>query len=312
MSRLGSSLVVLGWLLTGLSPLAQPATPPIPPPATASSAEVNRLIPPTIAPVSPVAMFRRLLGMTRHERESYLANRPPAVRDALRAKITEYLAMDPDARELRLRATELRWQLLPLLRLPPADRGPRLALVPADLAPLVQSRLAEWDHLPADLQAEFLANDRTLHYFAQVAMTNQAPADPAAATQHAQIAEQFNRFFELTPGEKQRTLKTLSATERTQMEKTLQDFGRLPARQRVQCLQAFTQFAELSPAERAEFLKNADRWAQMPPAERQTWRDLVARVPCWPPLPQNLLPPPLPPPLRQPAKPHPVMATNQN
>ncbi len=312
MSRLGSSVVGLGLLLTGLSPMAQPATPPAPSVAAVSPADVNRLIPPTIAPVSPVAMFRRLLDMTRRERESYLTNRPPAVREALRAKITEYLAMDPDARELRLRATELRWQLLPLLRLAPADRGARLALVPADLAPLVQSRLAEWDQLPADLQAEFLANDRTLHYFAQVAISNHAPADPAAAAQHEQIAEQFNRFFELTPGEKQRTLKTLSATERAQMEQTLQDFGRLPARQRVQCLQAFTQFAALSPAERAEFLKNADRWAQMSPGERQTWRDLVARVPSWPPLPQNLVPPPMPPPLRQPAKPHPMMATNQN
>jgi hypothetical protein len=306
MNRLGSSVIAVWLLVSGFSLFAQQPVSPAPPPAP----PVN-LIPPVTAPASPVAMFRRLLDMSRREQECYLTNRPPAIRAALRAKIHEYQAMDPDARELRLRATELRWQLIPLLRLAPADRGPRLALVPEDLAPLVQARLAEWDQLPPTLQAEFLANDRTLHYFALVATTNQASADPVAAARHAKIAEQFNQFFELTPDEKQKTLKTLSPTERAQMEQTMRAFGRLPTRQRVECLRAFTQFAGLSPADRAEFLKNADRWAQMSPAERQTWRDLVARVPSWPPLPQNLLPPPMPP-RPGPIKPHPVMATNHN
>ena len=305
MNRIGSSVVGLGLLLAGLALPAQEPTPAIPAPT-----QTGILMPPASVPASPVAMFRRLLNLSTHQRESYLTNRPPEIRAALRAKIQEYLAMDPDARELRLRATELRWQLTPLLRLPPAERGPRLALVPEDLAPLVKSRLAEWDQLPPGLQAEFLANDRTLHYFAQVAVTNQSPADLAAETQHEQIAGQFNRFFELTPDEKQKTLKTLSATERAQMEQTLQDFGRLTASQRIQCLHAFTQFSGLSREERTEFLQNAGRWAQMSPAERQTWRDLVARVPSWPLLPANLIP--LPMPRTQTVKPHPVMATNQN
>jgi hypothetical protein len=219
--------------------------------------------------------------------------------------------MDPDARELKLRATELRWQLIPLLSMAPAERGPRLALVPEDLAPLVNSRLADWDRLPPALQAEFLANDRTLHYFAQMVTTNQMTvADPAAEAHHEEIANQFNQFFELTPEEKQKTLKTLSATERQQMEQTLRAFGQLPARERVACIRAFTQFAGLSAEERAEFLQNAGRWAQMSPQERQTWRDLVARVPAWPPIPDNLMPPPLPP--TRMVKPHPTMATNQN
>jgi hypothetical protein len=308
MSRLGTSLIALGLLLAGLSLTAQEPGPAVPAPTPGDS---SSLIPPAVAPVSPVAMFRRLLDMSRRERENYLTNRPPAIRAAIRAKIAEYLAMDPDARELRLRATELRWQLTPLLRLAPADRSPRLVLVPEDLAPLVKSRLAEWDQLPPEVQAEFLANDRTLHYFALVATTNQPPADPVAAAEHANVAEQFNQFFELTPDEKQKTLKTLSAAERAQMERTLQAFGQLPARQRKECLQAFTQFAGLSPADRAEFLQNAGRWAQLSPTERQTWRDLVARVPSWPPLPGTLTPPPMPPrPGPVPVKSHPAMATN--
>ena len=307
MRWLGSSVVGLGLVVAGLAW----ASADVPMPPSPAQAQPASLIPPPAAPaVSPVAMFRRLLDMSRRERENYLTNRPPEIRTALRAKIAEYLAMDPDARELRLRATELRWQLTPLLRLAPADRAPRLALVPADLAPLVKSRLAEWDQLPANLQAEFLANDHTLHYFALVATTNQPLADPVATAEHLKVAEQFNQFFELTPEEKQKTLKTLSPSEQAQMEKTLQTFGQLPARQRIECLHAFTQFAELSREERAEFLQNASRWAQMSPAERQTWRDLVNRVPSWPPVPASMLPPPIPQP--PPVKTHPVMATNEN
>jgi hypothetical protein len=49
----------------------------------------------------------------------------------------------------------------------------------------------------------------------------------------------------------------------------------------------------MSDAERAEFLKNAESWAKMSPQERQTWRDLVARIPLWPPTLQ--MPPRTPP-----------------
>jgi len=75
-------------------------------------------------------MFRRLLAMNTREREIYLAGRPPEKRQALHAKIQEYLAMDPDARELQLRQTELRWQLILLFNLAPDARAPRLAMVP--------------------------------------------------------------------------------------------------------------------------------------------------------------------------------------
>jgi hypothetical protein len=259
-----------------------------------------------------VALFRRLLSLSNRERENYLTNRPPEKRAALLSKIHEYLAMDPDARELRLRATELRWQLLPLLSTAPADRAPRLAQVPEDLAPLVQSRLAEWDKLPAALQQEFLANDHTLQYFATVNNTNQTAADNAAGAERQKTAAQFNQFFELTPEEQKSTLKTISSTERVQMEGTLEAFGKLSAPQRRQCIRAFEKFKELSPSEQAEFLKNAGRWAQMTPKERQTWRDLVNQVPAWPPVPPNLITPPMPPRLSTPLHAHPVVATNRN
>ena len=60
-------------------------------------------------PVSPVAYFRKLLAMSPQQRESALAKKSPAVRARILAKVNEYIALDPDERELRLRATEVRW-----------------------------------------------------------------------------------------------------------------------------------------------------------------------------------------------------------
>jgi hypothetical protein len=286
------------------------------------SAPTN-LIPPL--PQSPVSSFRRLLAMTPRERENYLTNRPPEIRERILAKVREYLSLEPDERELRLDATELRWYLLPLLHESPANRDARLALVPDNLRDLVRSRLEQWDALPPQSRQEFLDNEQTLHYFSHVDPTN-TPPEPAvqrkptdaeqarwqalSEDERQKITAQFYQFFELTPDEKQKTLNTLSDAERAQMEKTLQTFGKLPPAQRAQCIRAFTKFAGMSPADRAEFLKNAEHWAQLPPKERQAWRDLVTQVPLWPPMPRALLMPPMPPHL--PPHPHPMVATNLN
>ena len=247
---------------------------------------------PTLQPPSPVNFFRQLLALTPAERNNSLTNRAPEVRDRILVKVREYLALTPDERELRLRATELRWYLTPLFRAAPAEREARVAQVPDDLREIVKARLARWDVLPPPLQKEFLDNDRALHYFAHVATTNPATASP----EQQKISEQFNQFFEFTAEEKKQTLGTLSEAERGQMEKTLQSFEQLPVQQRRQCLRNFEKFAGMAPAERAEFLQNAERWSQMSPAERKSWRDLVVHVPQWPPLPPpiapaNLIPP---------------------
>lgn len=247
--------------------------------------------------------------MSPAERESYLTNKPPEVRARLMDKAREYLVLDPDDRELRLQATELRWYLLPLLRQSPTNRAGRLASVPPNLRGLVDSRLQQWDALSAPFQQEFLDNERTLRYFARVDLTNglnvgderrgpdsddQARWNALSGDEQQKITGQFNQFFSLTADEKQKTLNTLSDAERRQMEKTLLTFSNLPPAQRIQCLRAFSQFASMPSKERVEFLKSAERWAEMSPKERQAWRDLVSQVPQWPPLPASIMPP-LPP-----------------
>jgi hypothetical protein len=316
-------LALLALAQMAVSPLSAQDSTSVPasaksPPTPASIA------PPVPQVVSPVNSFRQLLAMKPQERRDYLTNRPPEIRERILAKVREYLALDPNERELRLRATELRWYLMPLLREWPTNLAARLAQVPDDLRGLVQNRLGEWSILPPSLQQEFLDNEATLHYFSDVHSTNSpspggrsVPSDADQARWNAlsendrgRITSEFNQFFDLTQVEKQKTLKTLSDAERAQMDKTLQTFGQLPPAQRRQCINAFTQFAGMSPAERAEFLKNAERWAQLPPQERQAWRDLVAQVPLWPPLPNALIMPPTPPPL--PPRAHPTVATNRN
>jgi hypothetical protein len=269
---------------------------------------------------SPVDFFRQLLAMTPDERENFLTNRPPEIRERILAKVGEYEVLDPDERELRLRATELRWYLMPLLRESPTNRAARLAQTPDDIRPLVQDRLQVWEILPPPLRQEFLENERILRYFAHMDVSNGPPDDvwhrePSdtdrahwdglSEAERRQITAGVNQFFELTPDEKKETLNTLSDAERGQMEKTLQTFGKLPSDQRAECVNAFTKFASMGAPEQAEFLKNAARWSQMSPAERKAWRDLVTHVPEWPPLPPGFVMP-------IPAESDSAVATNHN
>ena len=268
---------------------------------------------------SPVDSFRRLLAMSPDERETFLTSRTPEIRARILAKVAEYEALDPDERELRLRATELSWYLMPLLRAAATNRAVLLAQVPDDLRDLVQNRLEQWTILPPTLQQEFLDNERTLAYFTQMDVSNnpvensgRGPSDADRAhwnslseAERSQITAGFRQFFELTPEEKQETLNTLSDAERQQMEKTLQSFDKMPASQRAECVNAFAKFASMDAAEQTEFLKNAARWSEMTPAERKAWRDLVVNVPQWPPLPAGFVVP-------IPGESNPAIATNRN
>jgi hypothetical protein len=275
-----------------------------------------------IPPPSPIVYFRNLLAMTPNQRQIALANKSPQVRQRILIKVTEYAALDPRQCELRLRATELRWFLMPVLRASPDTRNAQLARVPQNLRDMVNSRLQQWEILPPSIQQEFLDNEQTLSYFSQVNVTNDiaGSAGPSNSEksrwnalsndQHKAMIAQFNQFFELSPLEKQKALGGLSDIERAQMQNTLNTFEKLPPLQRIECIRAFGKFANMSPQERAEFLKNAQRWSQMTPADRKAWSDLVSRVPQWKPLPPAAIMPPVPPSVPMPKSFHPLVVTN--
>src|SRR5580658_9062947 len=145
----------------------------------AKSLPIPVAIMPTLSSPSPMLYFRNLLAMTPQQRENFLATKSPEVRARILAKVNEYAALNPNERELRLRATELRWYLMPLLRATPDDRDAMLAHVPDNIRDLVKSRLMQWEILPPSLQQEFLDNEHILGYFSGVESTNSPAAGSA-------------------------------------------------------------------------------------------------------------------------------------
>jgi predicted Fe-S protein YdhL (DUF1289 family) len=324
MKRPGFSAFGFGLALL-LSVRGFAAAPNAPPPLPAAP-------PPLPSPRSPVDFFRELLAMSGTERSAALSNRPPEIRARLLAKVREYELMPVDLRELRLRATDLRYYLLPLMRLPPAQRPALAVTVPPESRKLVADRLQQWDLLPPDAQRELLENELALDYFTQAQTPDPAQQRrlleslPAAQRERleADIArwqampgderqrlfERVKKFFDLTAQEQEKALRTLSSAERRQMEQTQEMFEKLPREQRVQCIRSFWKFAGMSAVERLEFLKSAARWSAMSPGERQAWRELVRKLPDMPPPPPGFgsdPPPPLPP---VPSGRVPAMATN--
>jgi hypothetical protein len=231
----------------------------------------------------------------------------------LQAKLREYAALTPDEREARLRAIELRWYLVPLMRTPPTNLVAQLALIPEDYRTMVEERLKLWDLLKPEIQRQIQESEWTIRYFLQLQSTSEfqkptTPNDPTlpqAAKLEQQLAswlalppdtrqrmcERFQQFFELSPREKEKILGALPDAERGGMDKTLQAFEKLPPDQRNLCVSSFRKFANMTPEERAQFLKKAERWKETPPDDRQTWRMLVTKLP---PLPPAFGQPPLP------------------
>src|SRR5258708_38591687 len=111
------------WCVAGLS-LHQLGCPPLvaqtpanpPPSATLSNRTLVQASPPPMPSAkSPVDFFRDLLAMNQEERNKFLADRPPESQKLILAKLREYESLEPDQRELRLKATDLRFYLRPLL-----------------------------------------------------------------------------------------------------------------------------------------------------------------------------------------------------
>jgi hypothetical protein len=278
---------------------------------------------------SPISFFRDLLAMDAAGREQALTNRPLEARTLVMAKVREYESLNPDERELRLRVTELRWYLRPLMYAPVTNRPAQLATIPETYRKLVEDRLREWDKLSPEMQTELLANEATIRYLTEIEgrtdeQRRQAleAIPPAGRTvleqgidkwssmsedQRQRMLGRFREFFGLTAQEQQKVLNTVSGLGRAQIERTMRAFDNLPPDQRDQCIRSLQKFASLSPAERQQFLKSAERWKLMSPSDRQVWRLLVRKLP--PPL-----PPPLPP-VRASSRPAPTvppMATNRN
>ena len=261
---------------------------------------------PGVAPAfgkSPVELFRQLLKMSPEECKKAIASRPPEIQRRILEKLDEYRILPGDLAEMRLRETELRWYLRPLMDVPRTNRAALLARIPEDERKIVEDRLQHWDIVPPDLQQQWKNDDTVANYFAQATpeelkfMLTLIPPGRRKTLQEGlyhwnQMSEDqrqkalagFNSFFKLTPEEKSNALDTVSDEERQQMEKTLEAYGKLTPAQRAQCIKSFEKFAAMGVSERQQFLKNAERWSAMTPDEREKWRQLVNVAPIMPPM----------------------------
>jgi Protein of unknown function (DUF3106) len=265
---------------------------------------------------SPVETFRKLLAMTPEQRTEALKIYPSGIRERIVAKLQEYEILPEPFRELRLRVTELRWYLLPLLKMPPAERVEQLKSVPEPYQKLIAARLEEWDIWPPSLKTDVLEYETTMRNLVgkngeiqpQMGSENLSEAERSELnqklerwkalplTQRRQMYGAFQRYFELSDGEKQKTMEALSEPERKETEKLLDPIEKWPKPQQEIYMAAFQQFANMSLEERRRFMQNAGRWQKMTEVERQAWRDLVRQLSEMPPLPLGFVPP-----ARQPA-----------
>ena len=155
-------------ILMGLSVCAQQSI------NQGSPSAVNSTHPETISlqppsPKSPVDLFRSLLDMSPSERREFIGKRPPETQKVIVAKIREYESLQPEQRELRLKVTELRWYLLPLLSTPVTNRETKLRGIPDNLRELIDARLLEWDKLTPQVQKDLLDNESTVRFYFDLA-----------------------------------------------------------------------------------------------------------------------------------------------
>jgi hypothetical protein len=290
-------LVIAGQLVSVQALFAQAPGGPV----SAEAVSSNGTVTVPGLPPCPVELFRQLLDKNCEAQEQLLTNRPPEIREQIAAKVREYQALPKEQRELKLRATELRWHLRRLMSAPAANRPALLAAVPAPERKWAAMRLLQWDKLPAAAQAELQTNEAAIVYFTTPDeqksnyWVNSAPAlgnltsdgidkwrSLSGAERQKNLAG-FKQYFDLPPAERDKILNSYSEVERQQIEKTLKKYEEFTPAQRALCIHSFQKFSKLSPGEQEQFLQNAERWKLMTQAERQQWQELVDLAVIMPP-----------------------------
>ena len=290
-TRLRSLLPLAGCCALGLAP-ALHAVAADPVAATATSPAVQ---PGAKTEISPVETFRKMMAMPPADLQRALESYPPENRARIVSKVEEYRSLPLKTRELKLRVTELRWYLIPLLKVPREERAGLLKSVPEPYKDWIGARLDEWDIWPVDLKAEVLEYEDLMHYFIgrnteleRQAVFEDLPKNSGAALgkklaewrslpieQRQQMYGGFRHYFELSDEEQKLVLATLPAQDRQQTERVVNSIEKRSRTEQEAYLASFHEFAEMPAAEQQQFMNNAERWQKMSPAERQAWRDLV-------------------------------------
>ncbi|HEY1170974.1 MAG TPA: DUF3106 domain-containing protein [Verrucomicrobiae bacterium] len=249
--------------------------------------------------------FRWLLAMTAEEREAELANKSESTRAKLLAKLKEYDALSLEEQELRIRSTELFFDMMFLFAAPPEKRAEKLQRMPEERRVLVQGRLEQWDKLSPELQQEVVEHQSTLRYVVRVEAApagTKADVFAAMSPEHRQRVEadiqkiqalpkekrermldNFHRMYDLSDKEKKAILEKLNQTERAKVQQRIAEYEKLSPDERKRCMDSARRFTNLSSEDQARFMEGAERWEKMSEDERNTWRNLVKQMPPLPP-----------------------------
>ena len=281
----------------------------VPPPLPPGAGKIS--MPPV--PQSPIDNFRYWLSLSPKQRTPLLATLPEADRKALVEKLAFYDSLPADVRNLRLRETQLHWQLLSLMKLPAAARKQRVAQLPASNRAVIEERLRQWDALLADKQKTFLENEHVVGLYLELQET--APQDRGKvlaslpgdirlpleqrlqkwnsmpAAQRQELSDRFTLLFQSEESARQKIIAALPEDVRQPVEKLTEQLKQLPPDQRQRCTLALNKFLKMSPDEQRQFLQNASRWQRMSEREHNAWRQVINKVPQLPPLPSGMVPP---------------------
>jgi len=252
-----------------------------------------------------IEQFRKLLSMPQKDRAGMLGSESEVRRKLLERKLAEYDALPPEERESRLRVTQLRAYLLPLMTAPPDSRASLLSSVPGEWRPVIEQRLQLWDILPPPLQKEVLAYESTIHFFLRLESSPPSSRGAISASmtedrrrsmeasltefqaldpdEQRQAFERFQGFFGLSESDRQRALRQLAKSSKLQVEPFLNTLALMNTSDRQGLFESFQKFAKLTPEDRSLFLVNAERWEAMDPGERRAWRGILTSLPPLPP-----------------------------
>lgn len=287
-----------GWeMQLAAQPASMPANPASQPSTNAAP------VPPFPIYRPPTETFRDLLKMTPAQLDQRLTNQLPQLRHQLEAKIHEYQAMPPAAREALLHATELHDYLQYFIKNPSLNRPQQLTSVPDEYRREVSDRLNQFYVLPPEFQEEALSQASTADYFmgpgtppprVQPPMPPlMAPSNPIKAlsampaAERAQLFSSLEDFFELDPKEQQKIIGAVPADQRGEVARVLFQIKSQPREQREQTLQVIRTVAEMTDQQRQVFFSSAERWKAMSESERAIWLRLVGHLP---PAPSPILP----------------------
>ena len=258
-------------------------------------------------PDSPVAKLRELLRADPANREALLANRTVRQKRLIEDGLVRLGRLTADEREIQFKVMELRFHLLPLMKLTAVERGDSLQGLSVELRRSVEGRLRLWDQLPKEVQEEVLEFGSSTAYFgrlersspsdrlgilARVPEKQRAQIESKLARweglsleQREEIQDRFKRFFDLTEVEKNKTLKLVSDAELSRVKAAIRTFELLHPEHRDTCLSALEEFSKMSVDQQSQFLRNADRWQAMSESQRKAWRQIMNQHPPQPPRP---------------------------